>query len=238
MMKSNLITLHPASDHSFLLSIGNEISRENHQVVYALTRNLLAARLNFITNLQPAYCSLLISFDPLRAGFAQAESILRRFLAKAIDEVLPTPRRIEIPVCYESEFAPDLQDVAVQNRLSREEAIEIHSTGAYYVCFIGFMPGFAYLGGMSPRLTTPRLSTPRTQVPAGSVAIGGNQTAIYPLNTPGGWRLIGRTPLTLFSPQNEPFSLFSMGDEVRFKRISREEFHNLEENNYQIEQAC
>ncbi|MGH7492904.1 MAG: 5-oxoprolinase subunit PxpB [bacterium] len=228
MIKSNSISLEPASDHSLLLSFGNGISLENHQRLSALTRDLLAARPDFILNLHPAYCSVLISFDAMRAGFEQVETFVRAILAKSV-EALPIPRRVEIPVCYESEFAPDLQDVATRNRLSPEEVIEIHSTGAYYVCFIGFIPGFAYLGGMSLRLAAPRLASPRTQVPAGSLAIGGNQTAIYPLSTPGGWRLIGRTPLRLFSPEKEPFSFFSIGDEVRFKKISLAEFRNLRE---------
>ena len=228
MVKPNSISLEPASDHSLLLSFGNEISLENHQRIAALTRALLAARPDFILNLHPAYCSILISFDAMRVGFEQVENFIRALLAKS-GEALPIPRRVEIPVCYESEFAPDLQEVAAQSRLSTAEVIEIHASGVYYVSFIGFMPGFAYLGGLSPRLATPRLASPRTQVPAGSLAIGGNQTAIYPLSTPGGWRLIGRTPLRLFSPENEPFCFFSIGDEVRFKKISLAEFRNLRE---------
>jgi KipI family sensor histidine kinase inhibitor len=232
MLNSSSISLSPASDHSLLLSFGNEISLENHQRVSALTRKLLASRSDFILNLHPAYCSVLISFDPLRVEFEEVESFIRAILARR-DEAVAAARRIEIPVCYEGECSPDLQDVAAQNHLSREEAIEIHSTGVYCVCFIGFIPGFAYLGGLSPRLATPRLASPRTQVPAGSVAIGANQTGIYPLSTPGGWRLIGRTPLKLFSPEKEPFALLSLGDEVRFKRITLEEFEGLRYNKCQ-----
>lgn len=226
---SDTFSLQPTSDHSLLISFGDDISRENHQRVSALTLKLLASRPDFILNLHPAYCSVLVSFDPRRVILEQIESFLRGMLSQITTAALPTPRRVEIPVCYESEFAPDLDEVAVQNDISREEVIEIHSTGAYYLCFIGFIPGFAYLGGMSPRLATARLPSPRTQVPAGSVAIGGSQTGIYPCNTPGGWRLIGRTPLRLFFPEKEPFSLLSLGDEVRFKRISREAFQKLQQ---------
>jgi inhibitor of KinA len=191
----------------------------------ALTQKLLASRPDFVLDFHPAYCSVLISFDSTRAGLEEVEAFIRGLLAQS-SEAAVIRRQVEIPVCYESEFAPDLQDVAALNHLSPEEVIAIHSSGSYYVCFLGFMPGFAYLGGLSSRLATPRLSSPRTQVPAGSVAIGGNQTGIYPFNTPGGWRLIGRTPRKLFSPEKEPFSFFGLGDEVRFRIISREEFQN------------
>jgi inhibitor of KinA len=170
----------------------------------------------------------LIAFDPLRATFQQVEAYIREALAASGKSVAPSPRRVEIPVCYDDEFAPDVNEVAEQNALSREEVVAIHVTGRYYVHFIGFTPGFAYLGGMSERLATPRLASPRTSVPAGSVGIGGKQTAIYPSSTPGGWRLIGRTPVKLFFPDQEPYSLLALGDEVRFKKISREEFERLQ----------
>lgn len=208
------------------------MSRELHQRVNALARNLLEHLPDFILNIHPAYGTILISFDPLRATFQQVEAFTRSRLDESEDEILPAPRQVEIPVCYDEEFGPDLQDVAFQNKLSHEEVIDIHSTGKYYVCFIGFTPGFAYLGGMSSCLATPRLSSPRTNVPAGSVAIGGNQTAVYPLSTPGGWRLIGRTPIKLFSPEKAPFSLLALGDEVRFRKISREEFDRFQVDNF------
>lgn len=219
-----------ASDHSLLISFGDEITLEHHRQVFALTQDLLSDSPDFMLDVHPAYNSLLVAFDPLRVTLRELESFIRSRLAQAGTCRLPEPREIEIPVCYDEEFAPDLQAVAQHSGLSREEVIAIHSAGKYHVYFIGFTPGFPYLGGLSPRLFTPRLSTPRTKVPAGSVAIGGSQTGIYPLSTPGGWRLIGRTPVKLFSPEKTPPSFLALGDEVRFKRISHEEFERLHQN--------
>jgi inhibitor of KinA len=216
------------SDHAFLISFGNDASFEMHQKVHALLNAVLHSTPDFITNIHPAYCSILFSFDPLQATFDEVEAYVQGVLKASSGHPTPSPRQIEIPVCYDDEFAPDLDAVASHNNLSREQVVDLHASGSYYACFIGFTPGFAYLGGMSPRLATPRLPSPRTRVPAGSVAIGGGQTAVYPISTPGGWRLIGRTPLKLFSPEKEPFSLLALGDRVRFRKITREEFGRLQ----------
>lgn len=217
----------PASDRSLLIFFGEEISLAFHQRVRALTEHLLKQPPDAILNIHPAYSSLLITFDPLRATFQEIESSVRNFLIDTTTEPPDPPRRIEIPVCYDEAFGPDLSDVASLNGLSTEEVIRIHLSGEYYVSFIGFTPGFGYLGGMSPRIAAPRLATPRRRVPAGSVAIGGNQTGIYPTATPGGWRIIGRTPLRLFVPDRDPPSLLALGGEVRFRRISRAEFDEI-----------
>jgi inhibitor of KinA len=223
-------TFEKASDHSLLVSFGNEISPHVHEAVYALTQNLAGALPDFINNIHPAYSSILVSFDLLAATFQEIEDFIQSALAASKKNLLPPARLIEIPVCYNEEFGPDLNEVGTRNNLTHEQVVEIHTSGEYRVYFIGFTPGFAYLGGLSPRLATPRLPSPRTKVPAGSVAIGGNQTAVYPISTPGGWRLIGRTPLKLFSPEKEPFSLLALGDQVRFRKISREEFLAQNEN--------
>ncbi|NUO80921.1 5-oxoprolinase subunit PxpB [candidate division KSB1 bacterium] len=219
--------LKPASDHSLLISFGNEISPAHHRQVYALTQRLLTHPASFICNLHPAYCSLLIAFDPLLSSLQEVEAYIRKVSDELAEAVLPAPRRVEIPVCYEEEFGIDLQDVAAHHHLTREEVIRLHASGEYRVYFLGFTPGFAYLGGLSPRLYTPRLLAPRTQVPAGSVAIGGQQTGIYPMSTPGGWRIIGRTPLKLFASEKESPALLALGDEVRFAPISPREFEEL-----------
>jgi inhibitor of KinA len=142
-------------------------------------------------------------------------------------EPLPTPRQIEIPVCYGGEFGPDLNDVAEMHGMTAAEVIELHSSPIYVVYFLGFAPGFAYLGGLPAALASSRLETPRAKVPQGSVGIGGNQTAVYPFSTPGGWRLIGRTPLEMFRRNAEPMSLLQIGDQVRFRTISEKEFAEL-----------
>jgi inhibitor of KinA len=138
-------------------------------------------------------------------------------------------RTVEIPVCYGGEYGPDLEFVARHNGLDAEEVIRIHTAGEYLVYMIGFTPGFPYLGGLSARIAAPRLEKPRFKVPGGSVGIAGRQTGIYPLTAPGGWRLIGRTPLSLFTPALDPPCLLRPGDAVTFKAISREEYERLRE---------
>ncbi|MGV3465566.1 MAG: 5-oxoprolinase subunit PxpB, partial [Heyndrickxia sp.] len=133
-------------------------------------------------------------------------------------------RVVEIPVCYGGDFGPDLETVASMNGLSTEEVIQIHSSAEYTVYMIGFAPGFPYLGGMSEKIATPRLPSPRLKIPERTVGIAGNQTGVYPIETPGGWQLIGRTPIKLFRPQDEVPSLLHAGDKVRFKPISYEEY--------------
>ncbi len=223
-------TFQRASDHTLLVSFGSEISPLAHETVYALTQSLIRGLPDFVINLHPAYCSILISFDPLRATFGQVEEYVQSSLIESHKSQAPPKRIVDIPVCYDEKFGPDLSEVASQNSLSPDQLIAIHSSGVYRVYFTGFTPGFAYLGGLSPLLATPRLPSPRIKVPAGSVAIGGNQTAVYPISTPGGWRLIGRTPLKLFSPDKEPFTTLRLGDQVRFRKISREAFYAQNEN--------
>lgn len=175
-----------------------------------------------ILNLHPAYATLLISFDPRLITHGRVEALARA--AESAHAELPATALVEIPVCYGGEFGPDLDDVAAHCRLTADGVIELHSSAEYLVHFIGFSPGFPYLGGLPEALATPRLLAPRVRVPAGSVAIGGSQTGVYPLASPGGWRLIGRTPLRLFRPEVEPPALLAMGDRVRFLPISRPEF--------------
>ena len=137
---------------------------------------------------------------------------------------MPEPRRVEIPVCYGGEYGPDLEYVAELNGRTVEEVIAIHSGADYLVYFLGFSPGFPYLGGMPESIAAPRMPAPRKRVPAGSVAIGGNQTGIYPMASPGGWRIIGRTPVRLFRADAEPAVLVEMGDHVKFVPVSKGDF--------------
>lgn len=172
-----------------------------------------------IRNVHPAYESLLVVFDSLALDHEAVERIVRDLMAE--ESALPdaAPRVVEIPVSYGGENGPDLEDVAAISGLSAAEVIELHSATIYTVSFLGFVPGFAYLSGLPDRLAAPRLKSPRTRVPAGSVAIGGKQTAVYPMTTPGGWRLIGRTTLQLFDPAREKMSLLEIGDQVRFRPL-------------------
>ncbi len=208
------MTIRPASDRSLFLSFGAEISLVAHQEVARLTRALTGVR--GILNLHPAYNSVLVDFDPRLRTHAEVEALIRARLASHEFETPPPPRHVEIPVSYGGEFGPDLADVARHTGLSPAGVIELHSAAEYLVYFVGFSTCFPYLGGLPPELATPRLSAPRKHVPVGSVAIGGAQAGIYPLASPGGWRLIGRTALTLFDATQTPPPLLRMGDRVRF----------------------
>jgi inhibitor of KinA len=140
------------------------------------------------------------------------------------------PRIVEIPVCYGGEFGPDLEEVAEHNGITPEEVIDIHSNGEYIVYMIGFAPGFPYIGGMSEKIAAPRRKNPRLKIPAGSVGIAGKQTGVYPIETPGGWQLIGRTPRKLFLPDGHTPSLLQAGDQIKFVQVSQEEFLKMEED--------
>ncbi len=180
-----------------------------------------------VRNLNPAYCSILVTFDALKLNHASLQEILQSHLDR-LDEVdLPEPRELQIPACYGGEFGPDLKDVAALHGLTTAQVIELHASVTYVVYFLGFVPGFAYLGELPEALATPRLDTPRRTTPAGSVGIAGKQTGVYPFATPGGWRLIGRTPIAMFRPDREDMNFLSIGDRVRFIPISPARFAEL-----------
>lgn len=217
----------PASDQSLLVYLGREISLDTHQRVIKLLRLLEREPIAGVQDLHPAYCSLLINFDLLKLGHDELEESLRAYLGRLEEEHLPEPRQIEIPVCYGGDFGPDLNDVCATLGTTPTQAIELHGSVDYVVYFLGFVPGFAYLGELPKSLVVPRLPAPRRSVPPGSVAIAGNQTGVYPFATPGGWRLIGRTPLEMFRSGENAVSLLSIGDRVRFAAISPERFTEL-----------
>jgi len=208
------VTIRPASDRSLFISFGEEISLDAHLSVARLTRCLEGVR--GILNLHPAYTSVLVDFDPRLRTHAQVEAMVRERVEKDVHQAPPAPRHVDIPVRYGGEFGPDLGDVARHTGLSEDRVVELHSAAEYLVYFVGFSTCFPYLGGLPPELATPRLSAPRKHVPVGSVAIGGPQAGIYPLASPGGWRLIGRTSVTLFDAARTPPPLLRMGDRVRF----------------------
>jgi inhibitor of KinA len=222
------VRFRAASDQALLVYLGQEIGLPTHKQVVRLLRLLQREPISWIRNLQPAYCSLLVSFDACQVDHAEVEATLRRYEERAEKIELRKPRRLEIPVCYGGEFGPDLENVAAAHGVKTERVIELHSSQSYHAYFLGFAPGFAYLGDLPEALTTPRLATPRKKVPAGSVGIAGKQTAVYPFATPGGWNLLGRTPLQMFRVDREPMEFVDVGDEVKFQPITREEFAKLE----------
>jgi inhibitor of KinA len=205
----------------------NQITIKGHEQVRRLLRLVELEPIAGVRNLHPAYCSLLFKFDAMKLRHEELEEILRGYVKRMEKVALPEPRLVEIPVCYGGEYGPDLKDVAELHGLTTQQAIEVHASATYIVYFLGFVPGFAYLGEVAEELATPRLSTPRRSVPAGSVGIAGSQTGVYPIATPGGWRLLGRTPVKMFRPDRVEMSLLSIGDRVRFVAISREQFARL-----------
>ena len=209
------MTIRPASDRSLLVAFGESISVDTHRRVFHLTRALEGVR--GILNLHPAYASLLVEFDPRLRDHAQIEALVREGAeADVAGSHEQETRLVEIPVRYGGEFGPDLADVARHTGLTPERVVEMHAGAEYLVYFLGFAPGFAYLGGLPDELATPRLSAPRKRVPVGSVAIGGNQTGVYPIESPGGWRIIGHTDAKLFDPSAAEPVLLRMGDRLRF----------------------
>ena len=225
--KSSYPRFQRASDHSLLVTFGQQISRAHHRDVLRLFR-LLQSKPNRATrNIHPAYSSVLISFNPLITRPEKFASYVQRLVGRLSDIEMSTPRKVEIPVCYDRTLGPDLDFVAHHSGLSADDVIRYHASVEYLVYFVGFSPGFPYLGELPDQLKTPRLSTPRVMVPEGSVAIGGSQTGIYPIASPGGWRIIGRTPLKLFNPLRIPPTTLEIGDMVRFKPISVLQYQSL-----------
>lgn len=217
--------IFPLSDNAITIDFGNVIDEKINDLVMELFR--LCTENSFVGMIEavPAYASLTIFYDVVKVrkanssyktAFGFVENYLTEILQKVDNQVKRAINLIEIPVIYDGE---DLAFVAESNNLSIEEVIEIHTTPKYRVFMMGFLPGFAYMGGLDARIATPRKATPRTKVPAGSVGIAGNQTGIYPSESPGGWQLIGRTELQLYTPNSQEITLLKAGDLVKFVRI-------------------
>jgi inhibitor of KinA len=219
---------HPASDQSLLVYCGQQITLAAHQRVRKLLGLLEREPIAGVRNLNPAYCSILVSFDALRLNHGGLEEILRGYIGRLDTMQIPIGRELHIPTCYGAEFGPDLNDVAALHGMTPRQVIELHASVTYIVYFLGFVPGFAYLGELPEALATPRLDSPRRSTPPGSVGIAGNQTGVYPFATPGGWRLIGRTPISMFRADREAMSFLSIGDGVRFTPISAAQFAAME----------
>jgi inhibitor of KinA len=216
-----------AGDAALVVELGDAIDPQVNRCVHALAHVLEECPAVGLGEAVPSYRSLLVHYDPLWLSWAEVKALVTRSLHKCQESPPLEPRQVEIPTAYGREFGPDIAFVAEHHGLSVEEVIRLHSGAIYTVYMLGFTPGFPYLGGLPARLATPRLATPRQSVPAGSVGIAGPQTGIYPLATPGGWQLIGRTPAALFDPGRTPPALLEPGDQVRFVPISAEEFAAL-----------
>jgi inhibitor of KinA len=212
-----------AGDSALLANFGDQIDPDINDRVVATAAALQRMRLRGVRDIVPAFASVAVYFDPLVADVAELAD--RLHAAAAVDAVSTAAAvPIDIPVCYEPPFAPDLDEVARFARSTPDEVVQLHAARVYRVFMLGFLPGFAYLGIVDPRIAAPRRHTPRTDVPAGSVAIAGGQTGVYPRRSPGGWNIIGRTSLPMVSAGSEPHARLSAGDRVRFRPVSRREF--------------
>jgi inhibitor of KinA len=235
----------PLGDSALIVRLREQFGdapEETLDEVLRAFQQLRKAAIPGVIELAPAYTSVAVFFDPIAVAKAsQTLDEVLDWLATKIRTTLsspPTrwgdrrsrsyvPRSMEIPVCYHPEFAPDLDDVARYAQIATKEVVELHRAAEYRVACIGFVPGFPFMAGLPKKLATPRRSTPRKEIPPGSVGIGGDQTGIYPLRSPGGWNLIGRTPLKLFDPAKGPPVLLHPGDRVRFRAITRDEFESM-----------
>ena len=227
-----------SGDKGLIVEFGNEISEPVNKKVRNLYLAVQKSQIEGICEMIPTYRSLLIQYNPLEI---EVNSLMERLaeIEESLDSIeLPKPRIIEIPTIYGGEFGEDLKFVSEHNGISEEEVIRIHSSVDYRIYMLGFSPGFPYLGGMSEKIETPRLKTPRTKIPGGSVGIAGKQTGIYPMESPGGWQLIGRTPIKLYDPKSEVPIILQAGDYLRFVPIEKEEYDSIsslaEKNQYEI----
>jgi inhibitor of KinA len=232
----------PLGDRAAVIEVADRVSEAATARVRALFELLQDAHLPGVREVVPGFCSVTLHYDPVlvweRSGMQRREGslpfdLLREDVADVLQKLgagpAVEPRLIEIPVCYGGDYGEDLGTLALAHELAPSKLVELHSAPIYFVGMLGFMPGFPYLCGLDERLITPRRSTPRARVPAGSVAIGGEHTGIYPLESPGGWHLIGRTPVALFDLDADPPSLLLGGDRVRFVAIGPEEFERMVE---------
>jgi KipI family sensor histidine kinase inhibitor len=206
-------------DRSLLVEIGEKISTDVNRRVQELMLRLQQANLPGIRELAPSYRSLLVVFDPLAVAPAELKAAIADIALRPGGFELPQAKLITVPVFYGGDYGPDLQGVADRLGISSEEVIRLHTETIYRVFMIGFTPGYPYMGELPAELAVPRRSTPRTRVPKGSVGIAQRQTGIYPVESPGGWQIIGWTPIELFDPQRQMPSLLEMGDRVKFEAV-------------------
>jgi KipI family sensor histidine kinase inhibitor len=218
-----------AGDSAVTVVFGNAINPEINDLVHGFCAAIEDAHIPGIIELVPTYCSVLVCYNPAVIRYAPLVRRLRKIAARGQTAASTGRRVFEIPVCYGGEFGEDLEDVASLAGISAAEVIKRHSAPEYRIYMLGFLPGFAYLGGLDKSIATPRLATPRVKIPAGAVGIGGEQTGIYPLDSPGGWRLIGRTPLKPYDAHRNPAILYRAGDFVRFSPIDEAEYRRLEQ---------
>lgn len=221
-------TISPVGDRAISIDFGQVIDPTINRHIRQTIERIKALQLEGIIELVPTYCALLVEYDAMLYSYSEIcniiEPTLEEGMTNTTNELVTV---VEVPTVYGGEFGPDLSFVASHNHLSEDEVISIHSGTDYLVYMLGFIPGFTYLGGMDSRIATPRLSSPRTLIPAGSVGIAGEQTGTYPSDSPGGWQIIGRTPVTMYDMSKAQAALLKAGDYVRYVPIDESEFHRI-----------
>jgi len=221
-------TISPVGDRAISIDFGQVIDPTINRHIRQTIERIKALQLEGIIELVPTYCALLVEYDAMLYSYSEICNIIEPTLEEGMtDTTNELVTVVEVPTVYGGEFGPDLSFVASHNHLSEDEVISIHSGTDYLVYMLGFIPGFTYLGGMDPRIATPRLSSPRTLIPAGSVGIAGEQTGTYPSDSPGGWQIIGRTPVTMYDMSKAQVALLNAGDYVRYVPIDESEFHRI-----------
>lgn len=223
----------PSGDCAVTVEFSDSISEKVNRRIRFFYENIRSKNIQGITDIVPTFRSVLISYDPRYISYQKLCTQLKTHLNETSSVENKKKRIVTIPVCYDEEYGPDLKFVAEHAGLSEEEVIKIHTSRDYLVYMLGFQPGFPYLGGLDERIFTPRLTVPRVQIRAGSVGIGGEQTGLYPLASPGGWQIIGTTPVKAYNPQKTPSIPYEAGDYIRFCSISKERFLEIEREEQQ-----
>jgi KipI family sensor histidine kinase inhibitor len=218
-----------SGDSALTMEFGNIISEEINKKIRAVALAIEIKNIYGIMELVPTYRSLMIHYNPLKIDYIELVDALKNIEENLDNIKLPAPEVIEIPTLYGGDWGPDIENVAKYNNITTKEVVEIHTSMEYLIFMLGFTPGFPYLGGMDKKIAAPRLKTPRTRIPGGSVGIAGEQTGIYPVSSPGGWQLIGSTPIKLFDPLRENPILLKSGNYIKFKSINELEYETIKQ---------
>lgn len=216
-----------AGDSALVMEFGNEIAKDINAKIATVVENLKKKKVDGILDILPTYRSILINYDPMKISHSEIVGILTELSKLNSSNHSDDVRLIEIPTIYGGEYGPDIKNVAEHAGMSEKEVVKIHTGTDYLVYMMGFMPGFTYLGGLDERIATPRLKSPRLKIEAGSVGIAANQTGMYPLESPGGWQLIGRTPLKLYDDTKEPPVFIQAGDYIRYVSIDKKQYDKI-----------
>lgn len=224
------VRIVPVGDTGLVVMFEQEISRKTGTLVRSLSLLLEEKKKSIkgIIEIVPTFCTVMVYYDCLTISSGKLTRIINEAVSRCGEEEgVASSKCYEIPVCYEGDFAPDMKNVELHTGLSAKEIIRRHTEPNYMIYMLGFLPGFAYLGGLDEKLETPRLDSPRTKIPAGAVGIGGNQTGIYPLDSPGGWQLIGRTPVKPYDAKRDKPVLYEAGEFIHFCEISLKEYEDI-----------